>query len=150
MPTSRFDWLKRIKTVEREHSVIRLSANYLAMIVRANPAMLPTDLRVRDLDLSIAQLEATYIVRLFAEFETALRAFWVTSRANDPPFRTRDLVESIGVQRKIPYDCISNAHRARIFRNSLMHERVARFVPIPINNVRRYLCVFLNFLPLTW
>lgn len=150
MPTSKFDWLQRVKTVEREHTVIRCSVDYLSSIARIDPIVLPPVIRVRDTDESLVQLEGTYVVRLFAEFETALRTFWIAVRATDPPSRTRDLVESIGVRNKIPHDHILNAHAVREFRNGLVHEREDEVAPVPIATARKHLCVFLSFLPLHW
>ena len=58
-------------------------------------------------------LELTYIIRLFAEFETGLRLFWPTARGTEPPGRTRDLVDGIAATRRIPFQELVNAHAVR-------------------------------------
>jgi len=105
---------------------------------------------VRDIDESAERLEGTYTVRLFAEFETSLRTFWIASRDKDPPSRTRDLLDSVGTRRRIPNDRIQDAHAVREYRNALVHERDEDFDPIPIAQARRHLCFFLSFLPIEW
>lgn len=150
MPSSKFDWLNRVKAVEREHMAVRYAADFLLNTARDEPTILNRILRVRDVEESISHLEGTYIIRLFAEFETCLRSYWVVSRGNEPPSRTRDLLDGTGSKRKIPHDVIRNAHAVREFRNSLVHERDEVMDPLPIADGRRSLCIFLNFLPPQW
>lgn len=150
MPSKKFDWLKRVKSVEREHAAMRYAADFLLDAAYGDPTLLRLELRVRDLERTVELLEGTYIIRLFAEFESSLREFWMTSRASAPPARTRDLLDGVGAKRKIPYDAILKAHTVREFRNHLVHERSDDVTPITIADARRYLCVYLNFLPLEW
>jgi hypothetical protein len=150
MPSNKFEWLNRVKAVEREHAAVRCAAEFLLTAVRQDSAILARSLRVRDVEEAVEKLEGTYVVRLFAEFETSLRTFWVASRGTDPPSRTRDLLDGTGAKPRIPHDDIQNAHSVREFRNSLVHERDDPVVRIPIAVARRYLCVYLNFLPLEW
>ena len=150
MSSNKFEWLTRVKAVEREHVAVRYATDYLVNAVHHDPTILDRDLRVRDVKEAVEQLEGTYVIRLFAEFETSLRTFWIVSRGNDPPSRTRDLLDGIGARRKVPHDTIENAHAVREYRNALVHEREDTVQPLPIAVARSYLCVFLNFLPLEW
>lgn len=150
MPFNKFECLKRVKSVEREHAAVRYATDYLLTAARLDTTILNHVLRVRDIEESVKQLEGTYIIRLFAEFETSLRAFWISSRQNDPPSRARDLLDGVGAKRKVPTDAIDNAHSVREFRNSLVHERDDLVDAVPIAQARSYLCTFLAFLPLEW
>jgi hypothetical protein len=96
------------------------------------------------------RLEGTYIIRLFAEFETGLRLFWPTARGTDPPARTRDLIDGVAATRRVPNGERLNAHAVREYRNFLVHERDEEVVPISIVEARGYLCRFFAFLPPTW
>lgn len=152
MPSSKFDSMNRIKSVEREHTAIRYAADFLLNAARGDSTILDRVVRVRDVEESVERLEGTYVIRLFAEFETILRDFWTVSRRTNPPSRTRDLLNGIGANRKVSDDTIQNAHVVRGFRNTLIHERDHRdaVAPVSIADARRYLCTFLNFLPPEW
>jgi hypothetical protein len=150
MPSNKFEWIRRIKAVEREHTATRFATDRLIDIAHNNPTALRDDLRVHDLKNASDQLEGTYIIRLFAEFETSLRLFWFSSRKRDPPSRTRDLLDGVGAGRKIPHKQIQNAHVVREYRNALVHEREKDMESISIEQSRSHLCYYLNFLPLEW
>ncbi len=115
--------MKRVKTVEREHAVMRFAADHLLNAAQRDSNALEGDLRIRDVHESAGKLEGTYIIRLFAEFETILRTLWVASRGRQPPSRTRDLLDGVGARCRIPHDLIHNAHTVREYRNVLVHER---------------------------
>lgn len=150
MPSSKFEWLARVKSVEREHKATRFATDYLLTVVQNDPSSLGSDLRTRDFYKARERLEGTYTIRLFAEFETCLRIFWDATRTGRPPSRTRDLLEGVGARRRIPDDQINNAHAVREYRNSLVHEREADVEPITIGETRSRLCHFLSFLPIEW
>lgn len=151
MPHDRLEWLRRIKAVEREHSAARLAIDQLLLPGQAAaPLVFKGDLTLRDVRNASERLEGTYLIRLFAEFETALRLFWSASKGSEPPSRTRDLLDGVAAKQKIPYDQISNAHRVREYRNTLVHEREDAAAPISIGEAREHLCRFFSFLPLNW
>lgn len=150
MPCKRFEWLDRVKAVEREYSATRFAADQLLDRVRQDSTSLVGELRVHDVQNASDHLEGTYIIRLFAEFETSLRVFRSASRTKDPPSRTRDLLESVAARTSVPNDWLKDAHDVREYRNSLVHEREEETAPIPIAEARRRLCRFLSFLPLHW
>lgn len=150
MPYSRFQWLTRVKAVEREHKATRFATDFLLRAVQQDPGSLGSDLRLRDLNEAAKRQEGTYIIRLFAEFETCLRVFWEVTRGRRPPSRTRDLLDGVGARRRISYDQIADAHAVREYRNSLVHERKEQVEAIAIDLARSRLCRFLSFLPVTW
>ena len=150
MQQQRYEWLQRIKAVEREHTVAELSIARLLQQSQNNPSGLPAALRVRDVRTTSDNLEGTYLIRLFAEFETGLRESWSALRGSDPPSRTRDLLDGIAAYRKIPNDELASAHQVRDYRNRLVHERDESTEPVTILMARRSLCRYLSFLPLGW
>ena len=72
MPFNKFEWMKRVKAVEREHTASRFATDYLLNAIQQDPTTLDGNLRVRDVNESAERLEGTYTIRLFAEFETSL------------------------------------------------------------------------------
>jgi len=135
MPFDQFQWLIRIKSVEREYLAARLAVDWLSEQVRLDPTLLHGDLRQRDLAHTSELLEGTYIIRLFAEFESG------TPR---PPSRIRDLIQRLASTCKVGHDLLKNAHDVREYRNALVHEREGDIVNIPIAQARGHLCKFLS------
>ena len=75
MPDEAFQWMGRIKSVEREYGAIRFGTDRLIAAVNDDPSILETQIRRPDIGTASARLEGTYVVRVFCEFETALRHF---------------------------------------------------------------------------
>ncbi len=104
-----------------------------------------------DLVEAVANLEATYVVRLYAQFEGTLRGFWTAKRGmhrkSEPP--ARQLLEAIGAHRQVDPDTLLSAHRVREYRNDLAHFGSTRDV-MPITTCRAALCHFISYLPLEW
>jgi len=76
MPHQRFDWHERIKAVEREYSSAQSAIIKLSAADARDPSVLGDDLRPRYLRSAGENLEGTYLIRMFAEFETGVRSFW--------------------------------------------------------------------------
>jgi len=150
MPPRRDVWQRRIKAVEREYAAVRLAADRLLEAAERDPTVLTREVALRDLRHALQRLDGTYIIRLFAEFESGLRLFWVAARGVEPPSRTRDLVDGVAAMRWIRDEQRLPAHAVRDYRNALVHEREEAVVPVSIADARGRLCRFFSFLPPNW
>jgi len=151
MPPKRIEWLDRIKVVEREHVAIRLGTERLLADARSDPTILVgNSLRLRDVEYASARSEGTYVIRLFAEFETALRLFWAAARGGDAPARTRDLIDGVAATRRVRDFDRDSVHAVREYRNALVHEREEPVDAVSLSDARHHLCRFLSHLPLDW
>ena len=148
MPHDLYGWIERIKSIERDHTSTRLALDRLLHDARRDPTILPGDLKSQDIAKASERLKGTYLIRLFAEFETGLRLFWATIRETEPP--TQHLLDGIAARRGIPPDRLAGAHAVREHRDSLVHERDEGMVPVSIAEARGHLCRFFAFLPPTW
>jgi hypothetical protein len=148
MPPERSVWIGRIKSIERDYSATRLALDRLLAEARRDPAILARNLKVRDIARASGRLEGTYLIRLFAEFETGLRLYWATIRDTEPP--AQHLLDGIATRRDIPPGRLADAHAVREYRNSLVHERDEGIAPMSIAEARGSLCRFFAFLPPTW
>ncbi len=97
---------------------------------------------------TLKNLKGTYVIRLFAEFETGARQCWVANWNTDP--KTADLLDGLAARRGIPDTLRDNALLVREYRNALVHERDDQPEPIAIATARGYLCHFFSFLPPQW
>jgi hypothetical protein len=102
-----------------------------------------------DLQRCATNLEITFVLRLFSEFEATLRDYWLhgLKRRTEPGMF--DLMESIARSRTMNDNDLALAHEIRDYRNDVIHEslRDARFdFPDCLRGLGRYL----RWLPLTW
>ena len=88
MPSRRFDWHQHITEVWGEYKSARAAVDRLKAEVVAAPDLLKNDPVAREyLRDAHRNLEGTYIVRLFAAFESALRSY-DRAKHNDPTRKT--------------------------------------------------------------
>jgi hypothetical protein len=145
----RFDWHERIKAVEREYSSARRAVDLLSGAVGRDPSALGEAGNPRDLRSASENLEGTYLVRMFAEFETGIRCFWKTVRPRAHT-QTETLLNRVGGQCRIPQDVINLAHSTRKYRNNLLHDRDEEVESVAISDARQRLQHYLSRLPNEW
>ena len=150
MLQDRFEWLRRVKGVEREYTALLFAIQHIQAESRHNPGILPDPALQRDFRAAAARLQGTFIIRLFAEFETALREFWTNTRSSTPPSRTRDLLDAVGTRCGVGDERLNAAHVVREYRNALIHFREDEIEEVGIAAARSRLCQFLSFLPVQW
>ena len=141
-------WQSRIKAIEREHVAMRQAADWFSQAAFDDPSILLEDLLHGEIDAASRRLEGTYIIRLFAEFETGARAYWEANWTTHP--KATDLLDGLAARRGIPDTQRDNAHLVREYRNALVHEREDVPDKVPIDKARSYLCHFFSYLPPRW
>lgn len=119
----RFDWHERIKAAEREYWAARIAVGRLSAEVARDVSVLGSGPSPRDFRSADENLEGTYLVRMFAEFETGVRAYWSTIRPRARGVSAEVLLARVGDRCGIPVNLIQDAHTVRMFRNKLLHER---------------------------
>lgn len=102
------------------------------------------DMRECSLDI-----EDTYLIRLFSEFEITLRDFLEKRTGHRKAWKAKHLLDRVASACFIRSDALQKAHSVREFRNFLIHggPPVAS-VTLPL--ARSYLCVFIGYLPPQW
>jgi hypothetical protein len=142
------EWQSRIKSVEREYLAVRQAADRFRQEAWDDPTILRGNLRHAEIIKASQNLEGTYIMRLFAEFETGARQYWEATWNTEP--KTVDLLNGLAARCGIPITQRDNGHLVRDYRNSLVHEREDATEAVPIEVARGYLCHFFSFLPQQW
>jgi hypothetical protein len=152
MPHLRFDWQDHIKRVEGEFRAARLAVDRLKELVQKAPDVVGDDHQfrghLRDADRN---LEGTFLVRIFAVFEAALRSF-DQAKHNDPDRleRASVLIDVTSGRRGqgISTAVREGAHEVRRARNFWAHEVQSLRVELTIAEARarltKYLSCFLN------
>jgi hypothetical protein len=152
MPHRRFDWHEHIKDIEGEYRAARIAVDRLKSQVASDPGLLRKDdrARLRDAD---GNLEGTYLVRLFAAFEAALRSYDRASH-KDPNRNVvvAVLIDSISGRRGqgISTAVRNGAHAVRQLRNYWAHENETMPDPMTLDQARARLQTYLSWLPEEW
>jgi uncharacterized protein YutE (UPF0331/DUF86 family) len=151
MPGEARNWMGRIKAVEREYGAIRFGTDRLLDEVRADSTVVRDPTRPRDIERASEQLEGTYIIRVFAEFESALRHFVAASK-NTTPRSAKALVDRVSSSAHVPHEHSDAVHRVREFRNALVHERTEPdpSTSVTIREATSALCTFLSRIQGIW
>jgi hypothetical protein len=137
-----------------EYRAARAAVDRLKAGLLATPDLLKREDEARKyLRHADRNLEGTYLVRLFAAFEAALRSY-ARARHNDPT-RNEDasvLIDSIGGRRGqgISDAVRAGAHAVRRVRNYWAHENDALLVLMTITDARARLQKYLSWLPEEW
>jgi hypothetical protein len=146
----RDEFFRWIKSVDSEYRAAKLAVSNLRDEARRGSKDLTSaGLVIADVQHCLANLEATYVVRLFAEFESALRIYWgdVIKRKTSP--QISKLISSLAASRGIPNSTADYVHEVRKFRNRLVHEEIQSAI-LTFGACRSYLSQFLSFLPPQW
>jgi hypothetical protein len=128
---------------------VRIAVDQLFEAVAQDTGVLGRGPRPRHLDLADEHLEGRYLIRMFAEFETAVRTYW---RAIRPRSRTSAevLLAQVGARCGIPVDVIRDAQGVREYRNKIVHDRDEEVEVVTIADARRRLAKFFARLPIEW
>jgi hypothetical protein len=149
-----YEVFDRLKATRREHDVVADAVQRLRDAVQANLVPSPLETSLRDYESARRQLEPTYLVRLWAEFETALRSYRRYQVRNpDDNIKAIHLInwaQGIEEGRKIDAGMRDLVHEVREYRNSLVHERDNMPPAVAIEEARRRLSTYLSKLPDKW
>jgi hypothetical protein len=96
-----------------------------------------------------ANLEMTFILRLFTQFEATLRDYWLVGMGRTTEPGMFDLMEGIAASRSINRADLALAHGVRDFRNHLTHE-IERTPRLDFSTCACRLGRYLRWLPLDW
>lgn len=141
-----FRW---IDDVSDEYDAARAALALTVRRTREAPSDRELDaIRPAHLVRALRNLEATYIVRLFAEFEAVLRDYWAARRPGRT-VRAEVLVQRIGDLENMPADWVADTHEVRDQRNDIVHHRVTH-IAHSFSQCRSWLARFLSMLPQRW
>jgi hypothetical protein len=143
--------LGRMRAIEREWLVASIAAEDLGERLRADPSALAGErLKIADYRSFRDDLELTYFIRLFAEFEAGLREAWAIAFRQSTTPRMQDLIDSIAARCHISPSWRDDAHNIRAYRNALIHEGGEEAQPIGLREACSGLCRFFSGLPHQW
>lgn len=147
----RIEW---IVAVAREYLAAKSAADLLKTQIQADPNLGTNQgWEARDGIAFIDNLESTYIIRLYAEFEAGLRDYWANhlNRTTHPPMV--HLLQSLADQR-ISVDRLEDADAVREYRNFLVHDESENPPPgtrtFTVAEAKTHLCYCFGRLDTDW
>ena len=143
-------FIDRVKGANREYSAVAVALAQFGPLVQTGAVELPRETSPRDFIAAVDKLEATYLIRMWAEFEMALRSYHEVKTGADT-IRAVDLINwTAGIKqgRAVSQDVRDDVHEVREYRNFLVH---GNSVPaVPIDQARKRLNTLLHCLPIEW
>ena len=96
-------------------------------------------------------LERTFVLRLFSEFEGVLFDFWESGLGHDADqSNASQLIDQIGSVQTIGAVYRQGAHEVRKWRNKLVHPRAKPAEPLTVDQCLGKLGRYLSFFPQNW
>jgi hypothetical protein len=144
---------RRFDEVRDEYHAARFALRRGLQVFQNDPAVFEVGSRdqvtLHHLESCIGNLQITYLVRLFAEFEAILRDYWLNGRNRASTPRMVDLMNSVAAYCFMSNDDVQNAHEVRDYRNDVIHEHLQdpRF---DFQTCRSRLACFIRWLPQRW
>jgi hypothetical protein len=147
--------IQRIANVLQEYLAAKTASDLLAAQTDANPNYgRDHGWESRAGTAFAAHLEATYIIRIYAEFETALRDYWLTYLGQATRPRMYQLVNHAIPNQSFSRDVIDAADEVREYRNFLVHEIDDEpgkwMMPLTVRQAKNHLCTYLSRLDQSW
>lgn len=154
MANERYDWLARLKVVERECIALRFTADHSLRALGEGRLRLTEDVDRLDIVRGSDRLEGTYFIRLFSEFEASLQTFLIAKKLRRVPTTANGLINRVASRLKIRGPVLKHAHDVRQCRNRLVHDQPetspGKESVLTLRLATSYLCTYLSNLPRDW
>jgi len=141
-----FGWLTRIKDIEREYTAMRAAIDRFLRDLADGARPSPPGIRRGDASRASLRLEGTYVVRLFSEFEQALKDYLEQCKI-DVPYLAKNLIDRVASRVKCMSAILDNVHLVRDTRNQLVHHGEDAGNAMTIRIATSHLCTFLSRIP---
>jgi hypothetical protein len=147
--------IARISAVLQEYLAAKTASNLLTAQTDANPSYGYSHGWEQRAGVAFTDnLEATYIIRIYAEFEAALRDYWLTYRGQMTRPKMYHLINQAIPDQAFSQDVVDNADDVREYRNFLVHdiedEPGENLVAFTVPKAKSHLCAYLGRLDPAW
>ncbi len=150
MPLETLVRFRRLKAIEHEYRIAALAMRKLVVQARSDPTILEADMKFSGIGEALDNLNNTYAIRLFADFETGLRQFWTAARLEPEPRSITEIIDRVASRHRIGSDELRNVHRVRKDRNRQVHDNEEEGEAIDVGDCRHFLNAFLGEMPSSW
>lgn len=147
--------IERITAVLQEYLAARTASDLLIVQTTANPNYGRDHGWEPRAGVAFTEnLETTYLIRIYAEFEPTLRDYWLTYRGQTTRPRMHQLVNQAIPDQSFSQDVIDSADDVREYRNFLVHdtddEPEEDVVIFTVQQAKSHLCTYISRLDPSW
>lgn len=147
--------LQRIANVAQEFLAAKTAADWVQGCQEADPSFGDHHGWEAKAGIDFCEnMEATYIVRMYAEFEAGLRDYWKTHLKRDTHPPMVQLVRHAIPNQMFSQDTVDDADDVREYRNYLVHDTeddVPEGIrPFTVAEAKRCLCAYFGRLDASW
>ena len=147
MPSDKGEIIRCVKDVEREHTALRFTTEHALRSLGEGGVDLEPGLKLADVNRASDRLEGTFIIRLFSEFEVALKTILRERKVRKIPKDAKPLINRVATYFKFSGMILDNVHAVREYRNKLVHNLVSGIADeerMTIRTATSRLCTFLS------
>jgi hypothetical protein len=153
--TKLFRRIQRIADVASEHKAALAAETLLAEKLKADPNFGERlGWEQRHADRFKDNLLATYLIRMYAEYEATVRDYWRTHLGQQSYPTMHDLVNHAIPNQRFPRDWIDDANGVRVYRNFLVHEvddePPEDMLTFTIEEAKKHLCAYVSCFDRNW
>jgi hypothetical protein len=146
----RDQYIEDSQRVVREHEVAVAAVDALDRALRADPSFLTgRGLEQQDLSRFRRLLSDTYVIRIYAVFENALRVYW-TSHVRDTEPAMAQLISAVAARCRIPDAQLTAVDQLRQYRNTVVHDSQGTTETLSIVDAARRIRRYLAQMPPQW
>lgn len=141
-----------LQAIEEEFGASRHALAQLTAGVESDPTILHrSTVRPEHIRRSLENVERTYFLRMFAEFEDILRRYWMWAKRRPRIQQTpiKAVIDRVASYQRVGTSLIDAVHEVRVYRNELLHARTVSLT-LKYQECRSRICRFLSFLSYTW
>jgi hypothetical protein len=145
-------WIERMRGIERQDLAAAAAVDLLQETLSADPSFgANAGWKQSDARILSDELDKTFLVRLYALFESGLRDYWKSERKKNTRPIMKDLLTSAAANSAISQAWLNAAIEVQLFRNRIVHEDDGRASnDLTIQAATSALCRFFSKLPLHW
>ena len=150
MPYLLSEWRGRIQRAVHEYEVAREALDRLKSQAVADASAVHSSLS-EHLPQAELNLEGTYIIRVFAVFDAALRSYdRYHFKDQDRDAKVAVMINQLGALRRVARPIREGVHRVRRVRHFRAHELEEDPGPMSLDRVRGFLQSYLDRIPKNW
>ncbi|SRR5260370_192430 len=142
-------WIMRLRDVEREHEAARMTVRHFLQSLHDGKVRLEPHLKRVHISGLSTRLEGTYVIRIFSEFELSLKLF-LKEKHETVPMNMRPRINKVANIVGFKGSSVDDAHRARRYRNKVVHHLEEETHALTLRKVTSFLCTYLDRMQKDW
>jgi hypothetical protein len=139
----------KLRDIEREQEAAQMTVDHFMRSLHDGSVQLEPHLKRIHISQLSANLEGTFVIRMFSEFELSLRLF-LKEKHQRVPARIKPRMNRVANLVGFKGAALDDAHKARRYRNKVVHHLDVEIDQLTLRRVTSFLCTYLDKLQKDW